>query len=96
MVRQMRYDLKDKYKFNNVDIINIDTVPHFATAATKSRGPRPWRGFTHGTDHSKNSLKGGYDLTRTRWRWIGEEGTRNGVREASRTSGSTGQGRPAG
>ena len=39
---------KDVYKSDMQKIYNLIPVPRFASAATEARGPRPWRGFTHG------------------------------------------------
>ena len=40
-------------KFINDVYIHVVSVSRFASAATGARGPRPWRGFTHGPDHCK-------------------------------------------
>ena len=34
--------------FCNMDYISESLVPRLASAVIWSRGPRPWRGFTHG------------------------------------------------
>ena len=42
---------------NVIDGIEIEgwEVPRFAIAATEDRGPRPWRGFTHGLQTNARS-----------------------------------------
>ena len=60
-----------------------------------ARGPRPWRGFTHGPFKNTANFPLRDYATQKRWSWNRERGgrTRTGTRDvkaAARTAGSSG------